>query len=263
MKKKAGFYPEYIDKDQTPPYSAKESIDASRILNISDKMDKDGILRWEVPEGDWMVMRFAYVPTGASIKHGRRNLMGRECDKLSAAAAELQWKNYVGVILDSLKVSGNYNLAGMVMDSHEAGSQNWTNNFIEEFTRRQGYDPTLYLPAMMGYIINDVQTSNDFLFDVRRNIADMISDNYFGTFERLCKENGLTLTAQAIGNALCIPADPIQAKSKVAKPQGEFWPIQPDGMYDIKECSSSAHLYNKYIGIGRSLYRCQIQSFGR
>ena len=244
---KAGFYPEYIDKDQTPPYSAKESIDASRILNISDKMDKDGILRWEVPEGDWMVMRFAYVPTGASIKHGRRNLMGRECDKLSAAAAELQWKNYVGVILDSLKVSGNYNLAGMVMDSHEAGSQNWTNNFIEEFTRRQGYDPTLYLPAMMGYIINDVQTSNDFLFDIRRNIADMISDNYFGTFERLCKENGLTLTAQAIGNALCIPADPIQAKSKVAKPQGEFWPIQPDGMYDIKECSSSAHLYNKYI----------------
>lgn len=156
-------------------------------------------------------------------------------------------ENYVGVILDSLKVSGNYNLAGMVMDSHEAGSQNWTNNFIEEFTRRQGYDPTLYLPAMMGYIINDVQTSNDFLFDVRRNIADMISDNYFGTFERLCKENGLTLTAQAIGNALCIPADPIQAKSKVAKPQGEFWPIQPDGMYDIKECSSSAHLYNKYI----------------
>ena len=97
-----------------------------------------------------MVMRFAYVPTGASIKHGRRNLMGRECDKLSAAAAELQWKNYVGVILDSLKVSGNYNLAGMVMDSHEAGSQNWTNNFIEEFTRRQGYDPTLYLPAMMS-----------------------------------------------------------------------------------------------------------------
>lgn len=55
-------------------------------------MDKDGILRWEVPEGDWMVMRFAYVPTGASIKHGRRNLMGRECDKLSAAAAELSGK---------------------------------------------------------------------------------------------------------------------------------------------------------------------------
>ena len=243
---KAGFYPEYIDSDHTPAYSAKESIDASRILNISDKMDAEGVLRWDVPEGDWIIMRFAYVPTGASIKHGRRNLMGRECDKLSVAAAELQWKNYVGPILDSLKVAGIHNLSGVVMDSHEAGSQNWTNNFIEEFTRRQGYDPTLYLPAMMGYIINDPQTSNDFLFDIRRNIADMVSDNYFGTFERLCNENGLTLTAQAIGNALCIPADPIQAKSKVTKPQGEFWPIHPDGMYDIKECSSSAHLYNKH-----------------
>lgn len=244
---KAGFYPEYIDNDRTPSYSAKESIAASRILNISNQMDAEGVLRWDVPQGEWIVMRFAYIPTGASIKHGRRNLMGRESDKLSVAATELQWKNYVGLILDSLKAAGIHNLSGMVMDSHEAGSQNWTNNFIEEFIHRQGYDPTIYLPAMMGYIVNDVRTSNDFLFDIRRNIADMISDNYFGTFERLCNENGLTLTAQAIGNALCIPGDPIQAKSKVTKPQGEFWPIHPDGMYDIKECSSSAHLYNKHI----------------
>lgn len=160
-----------------------------------------------------------------------------------------QWKNYVGVILDSLKVSGNYNLAGMVMDSHEAGSQNWTNNFIEEFTRRQGYDPTLYLPAMMGYIINDVQTSNDFLFDIRRNIADMISDNYFGTFERLCKENGLTLTAQAIGNALCIPADPIQAKSKVAKPQGN------SGSSSLTVCTISKNALHRHTSIISTLHR--------
>ena len=56
---KAGFYPEYIDSDHTPAYSAKESIDASRILNISDKMDAEGVLRWDVPEGDWIIMRFA------------------------------------------------------------------------------------------------------------------------------------------------------------------------------------------------------------
>lgn len=244
---KAGFYPEYIDHEQTPPCRKEEAIEARSILDISDRMDSEGVLRWDVPEGNWVVMRLAYVPTGGHTKHGRRNLMGLECDKLSAAAAELQWKNYVGVILDSLRASGQHNLTGVVIDSHEAGSQNWTDNFIEEFTRRRGYDPTPYLPAMMGYIVDDVQTSTDFLFDIRRNIADLVADNYFGTFERLCRQEGLTLTAQAPGNALCIPADPIQAKSRVAKPQGEFWPIQPDGMYDIKECSSSAHLYGKYI----------------
>jgi hypothetical protein len=210
-------------------------------------MSPDGTLKWEVPAGRWMVMRFAYVPTGSNTKHGRKNLMGRECDKLSVEAAEYHWNHYVQVIIDSLKSSNSGNLSGVAMDSHEAGAQNWTDDFIQEFISRQGYDPTLYLPAMMGYVINDVETSNGFLFDIRRNIADMISDNYYGTFERLCNDNGLIFTAQAIGNALCIVGDPIQAKSKVSKPQGEFWPIHPDGNYDIKESSSAAHLYNKPI----------------
>lgn len=63
---------------------------------------------------------------------------------------------------------------------------------------------------------------------------------------------GLDFTAQATGNALCIVADPIQAKGRVAKPQGEFWAIHPDGNYDIKECSSAAHLYAKPIASGEA-----------
>lgn len=244
---KAAFYSEYIETDRTPDYSSDEAVDPARIIDLTDRMDENGVLRWEVPEGDWIVMRFAYVLTGGSTKHGCKNLMGRECDKMSVAAAEFQWQNYVGRIIDSLKVSGSGKLAGVAMDSHEAGSQNWTDGFIEEFTRRQGYDPTVFLPAMMGWVVGDVETSDGFLFDLRRNIADMIADNYYGTLDRLCRENGLVLTAQATGNALCIVADPIMAKSRVAKPQGEFWPIHPDGNYDIKESSSSAHLYNKYI----------------
>lgn len=244
---KAGLYSEYIEGDDTLVYSKTESIDSKSILNITDKMDENGILRWNAPNGNWMVMRFAYVPTGGATKHGRANLMGKECDKLSAKAVKLQWDNYVGKIIDSLKYTNSGHISGIAMDSHEAGSQNWTDDFIEQFTQRQGYDPTVYLPAMMGYVVDDVKKSNGFLFDIRRNIADMISDNYYGTIEKLCEENNLIFTAQAIGNALCIVGDPIQAKSKVAKPQGEFWGIHPDGNYDIKESSSAAHLYGKKI----------------
>lgn len=244
---KAGFYSEYLEEDRTPGYLPVESIPVNSVINLTDKMDTAGILRWNVPEGNWLVLRFAYVPTGAMIKHGRKNLMGRECDKLSKKATELQWKNYAGRILDSLLYNRNGYLSGIAMDSHEAGAQNWTDDFIQEFKLRQGYDPTPFLPAMMGYVINNVQDSDGFLFDVRRNIADMISDNYYGTLESLCCERGLTFTAQAIGNALCIAGDPIQAKGKITKPQGEFWGIHPDGNYDIKESSSAAHLYGKKI----------------
>lgn len=244
---KAGLYSEYIEVDRTPKYKDAEVIKSENILNITDKMDANGILNWDVPKGEWVIMRFAYEPTGASTKHGRANLIGRECDKLSVEAAELHWKNYVGRIADSLQISNSGNLSGIAMDSHEAGTQNWTNKFIEAFKSGRGYDPTNHLPAMMGYVVDGVKESDGFLFDVRRNIADMISNNYYGTFNRLAESRGLTFTAQAIGNALCIVGDPIQAKSKVDKPQGEFWVIHPDGNYDIKESSSAAHLYGKKI----------------
>ena len=244
---KAGLFSEYIEADRTPKYKDAEIIKSDKILNITDKIDANGVLNWDIPPGEWVIMRFAYEPTGASTKHGRANLIGRECDKLSVDAAELHWKHYAGVIADSLKASNSGNLSGIAMDSHEAGTQNWTDKFIEEFKSGRGYDPIKHLPSMMGYIVDDVKESDGFLFDVRRNIADMISVNYYGTFNRLAKDRGLTFTAQAIGNALCIVGDPIQAKSKVDKPQGEFWVIHPDGNYDIKESSSAAHLYGKSI----------------
>jgi len=240
-------FSEYIENDRTTEYTEQEVIRVENIVNITDKMDTDGVLRWDVPAGKWMIMRFAYVPTGGRIKHGRANLMGLECDKLSVEAVRIQWDNYVGQLLDSLRATRSGEVSGVVIDSHEAGAQNWTDDFIAQFELRQGYDPIKYLPAMMGYIVDSVRASDGFLFDVRRNIADMMADNYYGTVEDLCNQEGLIFTGQAIGNALCIAGDPIQAKSKVNKPQGEFWGIHPNGNYDIKESSSAAHLYGKKI----------------
>lgn len=244
---KAGLFSEYIESDHTPEYAEAEVIDPARVVDLTQRMDTNGVLRWNVPEGKWMVMRFAYVPTGASTKHGRRNLMGLEVDRMSSQAAQYHWEQYVGLLLDSLNRSKSGKLSGVAMDSHEAGAQNWTDGFMADFARRRGYHPMTFLPAMWGYVVQDVSASNGFLFDVRRNIADMISENFYGTMDRLCRENGLMFTAQAIGNALCIVGDPIQAKSFVGKPQGEFWPIHPDGNYDIKESASAAHLYGKPI----------------
>jgi len=244
---KAALQSEYIEHDQTPGFTKEEVINSKAIVNLTDKMDKNGVLRWDVPEGKWLIMRFAYVPTGGYTKHGRKNLMGLECDKLSAEAVTVQWDNYVAKIADSLKATHSGHLSGVVMDSHEAGAQNWTDDFVEQFKYRQGYDPMTYLPAMLGYVVDGVKESDGFLFDVRRNIADMMADNYYATVEKLCNERGLIFTAQAIGNALCFVGDPIQAKGKVSKPQGEFWVWHPDGNYDIKESSSAAHLYGKKI----------------
>lgn len=241
---KNGLFSEYIEKDNTPSYTTNETIRPDRITDLSHLLKPDGSISWDVPAGDWVIMRFVHVPTGSKTKHGRPNLMGLECDKMSSLAATVQWNNYFKVISDSL-AKHHLPLHGMAMDSHEAGSQNWTPGFDKEFHKRRGYDLKHLLPAMMGHIIGTSEETNGILYDVRRTIADLITDNYYGTLNKLCQESGVSFTAQATGNALCIVADPIQAKGKVDIPQGEFWAIHPDGNYDIKESSSAAHLYGK------------------
>ena len=244
---KAALYSEYIDCDKTPVYQKTEVINQEQIIDLTAQMDSCGILRWQnVPEGKWLIMRFVHVPTGVWTKHGRKNLMGLECDKMSEMAAKVQWNNYFKRIADSIQIHGG-TLLGMAMDSHEAGSQNWTPGFEKEFMRLRGYDLKLYLPILAGYVVQSSEVSNGFLYDIRRTVADLVSEKYYGTFQRLCQEQKMTYTAQATGNALCLVADQIQAKGRVQKPQGEFWAIHPDGNYDIKESSSAAHIYGKPI----------------
>lgn len=89
----------------------------------------------------------------------------------------------------------------------------------------------------------------------------MISDNYYGTLQKLSDKAGVNLTAQAVGNGLSLVADNLQAKGRVNKPQGEFWTSHPDGGYDVKETSSAAHFYGKPIAsaeafTGSRYYHC-------
>lgn len=249
---KSGLHSDFTEAEQTPNYSKQEVISTNDILRL-DRWVSNDTLRWSAPEGTWTVLRLAAVITGARSKHGRENLLGYECDKLSRAAAELHWNSYMQVILDSLQVSGIDYVEGVTMDSHEGGSQNWTPLMAEEFRNRRGYDLLTYAPVLAGYIVDSSSHTSNVLYDLRRTINECMRDNYYATFQRLATENDLTFTAQAIGNALCITGDAISVKQVVEKPQGEFWAYQQTGAYDVKDCSSAAHLYGKPIASAEAM----------
>ncbi len=128
---------------------------------------------------------------------------------------------------------------------------------LEEFRLHQGYDLTPYLPVLAGYVVESVEKTAKVLYDYRQTIAALIQEKYFGTFQRRATSNGLTFTAQAIGNALCITGDAISVKQVVDKPQGEFWTYQQQGAYDVKDCSSAAHLYGKPVASAEAMTDCE------
>ena len=249
---KASLVSEFIEGDNTPCYHADEVVDPARAIDLSDRIDEKGNVVWKnAPAGKWLLLRFLAVSTSGHTKHGRAEALGLECDKLSVEGARLQWDSYVKPIIDSIRVH-NGRLTGICMDSHEAGPQNWTVGFEDEFRQFRGYDMRKYLPVMAGMVVGSVEASDQFLFDLRHTINDLITDRYYGEFNRLCRNEGLTLTAQAVGGALCLAGDAISVKKLVDKPQAEFWGYQTEGNYDIKDCSSAAHLYGKQIASGEA-----------
>ncbi|MEO0054952.1 MAG: hypothetical protein RLZZ50_899, partial [Verrucomicrobiota bacterium] len=240
---KAGHIVDFSNPDQTPAYAAAEVIDPARIVDLTDHLSADGHLDWDAPPGSWTVLRFGHIPTGARTKHGRPEGMGLECDKLSAAAVAVQFQNYVGRILAEVRTVPGAKLAGINVDSNEHGSQNWTAAFPDHFRRLRGYDLRRLLPVMAGRVVGSPADSDRFLNDVRRTIADLMSDEYFGALRSLCHAEGMTLMAQAPGIATCLPSDNIQAKGRTDIPMAEFWMSQADGTLDCKEAASAAHVY--------------------
>ncbi len=256
---RAALQSDFSEKHLTPPYSQQEiSLTRDNIIRISPSEEMvscpQSILPKDTPVTKWRILRLASVLTGAKSKHGRQDLLGYECDKLSEEAARLHWNSYVQILLDSLPSGA---VSGITMDSHEGGSQNWTPRMLEEFRLHQGYDLTPYLPVLAGYIVESVEKTSRVLYDFRQTIAALVQEKYFGTFQRLATQRSLTFTAQAIGNALCITGDAISVKQAVEKPQGEFWTYQREGAYDVKDCSSAAHLYGKPIASAEAMTDCE------
>ncbi len=245
---KAGINSDYTIANHTPSYTENEVINPDEIIDLSHLLQADGRLEWSAPNDGrkWVILRIAQTSTRGRTKHGRPGQMGLECDKMLKSAAKLQWDNFAKVILDTL---AHYDLKpiGVVMDSHEMGSQNWTHGYEREFEAFKGYDITPYLPALLGYVVETKEKSDKILFHHRQTIAHLVNHRYFAVLDTLAMNEGVMLTAQATGNGQSMTSDNISAKGSVRRPQGEFWGKHNNSCYDIKEVASAAHLYGKPI----------------
>ncbi|MDE5749514.1 MAG: glycosyl hydrolase family 2, partial [Duncaniella sp.] len=224
------------------------AIDLSEVRDLTAGLGADGHLTATLPEGRWHIIRMGHQPTGARTKHGRANLLGPEADVMSARAAETHYRNYFKAIHDTLAAQGTPP-AGMCMDSHEAGIANWTPGFEARFEASAGYPVTPWIPALAGYIIGTREETDDFLRDFCRAISETIATEFYGTLARLCREDGVDFTSQAMLN---IANDNLLSRSVASKPQGEFWAYQTDGNYDVLDAASAAHLYGHPIASGEA-----------
>jgi hypothetical protein len=143
-------------------------IQPNEIVDLTKALHSDGTLTWNVPAGDWSIVRMGRRVTGASSRPAPSTALGLECDKFDAQAVEDHLQHYVGKLLTKMgprKPGGG--LTTLHMDSWESGAQNWTPALLDEFRKRRGYDARPWLLAYTGRAIQSLEMSERFLWDLR------------------------------------------------------------------------------------------------
>ncbi|WP_257668583.1 glycosyl hydrolase [Parapedobacter tibetensis] len=226
---------------------ATAGIPLESIIDITDRLNADGSLDWNVPAGNWAIIRMGHTSTGHKNETAGAG-KGLECDKFNPEAVKLQFNSW---FMKAKEVAG-LELATNVLsvfhvDSWECGSQNWSPVFRSEFIKRRGYDPLPYLPAMAGVPVERADVAESFLYDVRQTISELIADNFFTVLAELAHANSVIFTSEA--TAPVMTADGLIHFREVDVPMGEFWLRSPshDKPNDILDAISSAHIYGKPV----------------
>ncbi|WP_184548833.1 glycosyl hydrolase [Mucilaginibacter sp. FT3.2] len=219
-------------------------IDPQKVIDISKYLAADGTLKWNVPAGNWVIMRSGMTPTqvmnGPASPEGR----GLETDKMSKKHIAEHFNAFLGEILRRIPVADRKCFKVTVEDSYETGGQNWTDELSKKFKTAFGYDPTPYIPVMSGNVVGSEDISDRFLWDMRRFIADEVAYQYVAGLREVSHKNGLTTWLENYGH-WGFPGEFLQYGGQSDEVGGEFWSEGDLGNIENRAASSCAHIYGK------------------
>lgn len=226
--------------------TARSAVDPSSLVDLTAKIDAQGRLAWDVPEGRWTILRVGHTCTGAQNAPAPASGRGLECDKLSPAGIEANFAGMMAKLADDNGIAARPSACGLVathIDSWENGSQNWTARMREEFRQRRGYELTPFLPVFTGRVVRSPEISERFLWDVRRTVSELVIENYAARFHELAGRAGMRFTVEAYGG----PCDCIPYGGQSDEPMGEFWTPGGGAMDTCRGMASAGHVYGKPI----------------
>ncbi len=218
----------------------KNPIKLTEIVDITNKMDSNGNLNWTAPVGKWLVYRLAHASTGRPPHPVPDDLLGKvlEADKMSLEQTKYHWNQVIEPIKKNLGSLVGDGLNHFLIDSYEAGYQNWSPNFRQDFKKIKGYDPLPWLMTFNNTVQNAKKsaTPTDTIFPRPRIVASQelsarFEADYKDVISRLFYQNGwkpasdmihavgMTLQHEAYGG----PFSTVQGSVLADLPMCEFW----------------------------------------
>ncbi len=263
LEEKAGFTISRVPLSEIVTPETSDAISPDHVIDLTSKMKPDGSIEWNVPAGNWNILRWGYSLTGRQNHPASPEATGLEVDKLDATAVKDYMENY----LDQYKsatggLMGKKGLQYMVTDSYEAGHMVWTKNMLTEFSKRRGYDMKTWMPVLTGHIVKSTEASEQFLWDFRKTLGDLVVENHYDQIGDLLHKRGMGRYSESHENGRALIADGMEIKRKADIPMSAMWtpgslgsgPEETNGYkMDIKESASVAHIYGQNFVAAESM----------
>ncbi len=249
----------------TPSVPASEVINKNDIIDLTSKMSTNGTLSWTPPQGSWVVLRLGYSLLGTTNRPASPEATGLEVDKLNKGYVKTYFENYLDQYKDATGgLMGKKGLQYLITDSWEAGSLNWTDSMMVEFKSRRGYDMLPWLPVLTGHIVGSAQASDQFLWDFRKTIADLIAENHYDQLTTILHERGMGRYSESHENCRHMIADGMEVKRTADIPMSATWTprdvvgntvgeVATHYKGDVRESASVAHIYGQNLVAAESL----------
>ena len=228
-----------------------QAIRAEDVVDLTARLKADGTLDWDVPEGDWTIVRTGHRMTGHQLSVPMHGQGGLENDYFDRAGVDIMFEKVAKVLIEDAGPLAGTTLRGFCEDSFEAGYPNWTANMLKHFQRFRGYDPTPYLPVFKGWIVGSAEISERFLHDYRKTVADCMADEHYGRLSELSQAHNMVTRCESAGpswsGTICM--DGLKNLGRTEFPQGEFWQdgtfVENNQNKVTKMAASAAHIYGK------------------
>jgi hypothetical protein len=259
---KAGFGVLYDAQSvPTPKLDYRDAVETKDVLDLTSKMRPDGVLDWAAPKGRWAVVRMGYSLTGMANHPASESGTGLEVDKLSGAHVKAYMQQYLARYQSALgTLMGAHGLRCMVNDSWEAGTQNWTEDLVQQFARRRGYDMHVWFPVLTGRVVGSSEKSERFLWDFRRTLSDLVAENHYDQISAILHEHKMCHYAESHESGRAFIGDGMDAKRSADVPMGAMWTQVPGTNLDmpgynadVQESASVADIYGQNIAAAESL----------
>ncbi len=241
------------------PAAVGGGVDPARVIDLTSKLRPDGTLDWRPPVGSWRIVRLGWSLTGTENHPATAEATGLEVDKLDPGAVKRYADAYLKMISDAGGPLGKDGIGALLNDSTETGPQNWTSDMIGEFTRRRGYDPTPWLPALTGVVVGDPARSDTFLSDYRRTLGELQAEVHYRGMAEAAHARGMIHYSEAMENGRPTFGDDMEMRRFADVPMAAMWAFrrnqQPAPVYlaDVRGAASTAHVYGKKLVAAESM----------